>query len=112
MRRPSIAASGETVAIVWGASTADGATDVYAAVSHDAGRTFDPPARVNDVAGDAGLSGEQPPRVALQPPAMTIVWTAKGATGTTLKQARSTDNGRSFARATIVPGTGTGGNRG
>lgn len=60
----SIAASSRFVAIAWGA-TKDGATDVYAAVSHDAGRHFAAPARVNGASGPANLSGEQPPRIAL-----------------------------------------------
>ena len=54
------------MAIAWGASTPAGATDVYAAVSRDGGRTFGPPVRVNDVDGEARLNGEQPPRVALR----------------------------------------------
>ena len=62
---PSIAASGPFVVVAWGAAAKDGPTDVFVAVSRDAGRTFRAPVRVNDVAGDARLSGEQPPRVSL-----------------------------------------------
>ena len=109
---PSIAADGETVVITWGATVPGGATDVYAAVSRDGGRTFASPVRVNDSAGDARLSGEQPPRVTVHRDAVTIVWTTKGARGTVLKQARSTDGGRSYARATLVPGGDAPGNRG
>jgi len=109
---PSIAAAGDTVAIAWGATIPGGATDVYAAVSRDAGRTFGPAVRVNDVAGDARLSGEQPPRIAVQPTALTVVWTTKGPRGTLLKHARSTDGGRSFSRAAVVPGSEAPGNRG
>jgi hypothetical protein len=109
---PSIAASGDLVAVVWGASTLDGSTDVYAAFSRDAGRSFGVPVRVNDAAGDARLSGEQPPRVAIDARAVTVVWTSKGARGTVLKQARSTDQGRTFSRSTIVPGSDAAGNRG
>ena len=76
---PSIAADAETVVIAWGATVPGGATDVYAAVSRDGGRTFASPVRVNDSAGDARLSGEQPPRVAVDRDAVTIVWTTKGA---------------------------------
>jgi hypothetical protein len=108
---PSIAADAETVVIAWGATVPGGATDVYAAVSRDGGRTFGSPMRVNDAAGDARLSGEQPPRVAVQRDSVTIVWTTKGPRGTVLKQARSTDVGRSYARATIVPGGDASGNR-
>lgn len=121
---PSIAAAGDLVAIAWSASTPEGATDIYAAVSRDAGRTFGAPVRVNDVGGDARVSGEQPPRIAivgganagrssaLEPASIAVVWTAKSGGGTTLKQARSTDGGRSFARTTLVPGANAGGNRG
>ena len=109
---PSIAAAGDTVVVAWGATVPGGATDVYAAVSRDAGQTFGPAVRVNDAAGDARFSGEQPPRIALQPGALTVVWTTKGPRGTLLKQARSTDGGRSFSRAAVVPGSEAPGNRG
>src|SRR5262245_26850313 len=109
---PSIAADSETVVIAWGATVEGGATDVYAAVSRDAGRTFGSAVRVNDTAGDARLSGEQPPRVAVQRDAITIVWTTKGPRGTVLKSARSTDGGKSYARSAIVPGGDAAGNRG
>jgi hypothetical protein len=113
----SIAAEDAFVAMVWSASASTGATDVFAALSRDGGRTFGSPVRVNDVTGDARVTGEQPPRVSLvhQPdgaPRMTIVWTAKGPSGTTLEQAQSTDSGRTFSRATIVPGSDAPGNRG
>ncbi len=114
---PSIAASGRFVVITWGATTAEGPTDVYAAASRDGGRTFGSPARVNDVAGQARLAGEQPPRVALVPragqePAIVVVWTAKATEGTRLLSARSNDGGKSFARAAALPGTDAPGNRG
>jgi hypothetical protein len=114
---PSLAAGGQFAALVWGASTKDSVTDIYAATSRDGGRTFGPPTRVNDVAGEARVTGEQPPRVALVPraqgdPAIVVVWTAKGQTGTRLLSARSNDGGRSFAPAVTVPGSEAAGNRG
>ena len=109
---PSVAADGAVVTIVWGASTPAGATDVFAAVSRDGGRTFGPPVRVNDVDGEARLNGEQPPRVAMRGSAVTVVWTAKGINGTRLVQSRSDDGGRTFAKATSVPGGDAAGNRG
>src|SRR5262245_37798199 len=109
---PSIGSEADTVVIAWGATVEGGATDVYAAVSRDAGRTFASPVRVNDINGDARLSGEQPPRVAIQRDAITIVWTTKGPRGTVLKSARSTDGGKSYARAAVVPGGDAAGNRG
>lgn len=114
---PSIAASGDFVAVAWGATDANGSTDVYAAVSLDGGVTFGEPVRVNDEDGDASLNGEQPPRVALVPrsegePVIAVVWTAKNAEGTTLLLSRSQDGGQSFGRDFVVPGTEAAGNRG
>jgi len=109
---PAIATAGDVVAVAWGASLPGGATDVFVAMSRDRGRSFGEPSRVNDVDGDARLSGEQPPRITLAGGAVTVVWTAKGANGTRLVQSRSIDGGRTFAKATIVPGADAPGNRG
>ena len=114
---PTVAADGSFVAIVWSASASSGATDIFASVSRDAGRAFGAPVRVNDVDGDARVNGEQAPQVALVPragrdPAVTVVWTTKGEKGTTLLQSRSDDGGKSFARASVVPGSDAAGNRG
>jgi len=46
---PSIAANASVVAVAWAAS-AQGAADVYTAISRDAGRTFAKAVRVNDAA--------------------------------------------------------------
>jgi hypothetical protein len=114
---PSIAADGQFVAVVWGGTLPDGATDVFLAVSRDGGRAFGTPVRVNNVPGDARLNGEQPPHVGVIPrtgadPAIIVVWTTKGPKGSTLLQSRSDDGGRTFTSAAIVPGTDTAGNRG
>jgi hypothetical protein len=109
---PSIAAAGDTVVVSWGATMPDGATDLFAAVSRDGGRSFAAPVRVNDVDGDACLNGEQPPRVTIAPDSVTIVWTTKGARGTKLLYARSADGGRTFATSAAVPGGDAAGNRG
>lgn len=113
----SLAASGSFAALAWGASTAEGVTDVYVAASLDGGRTFGVPARVNRVAGEARLSGEQPARIALVPrpgrvPSIVVVWTAKAPQGTRLLFARSDDGGRSFGPSVPVPGSDASGNRG
>ena len=113
----SMAADGRFVAVVWSASTAQGVTDIYAAVSRDAGATFSAPVRVNLTPGTARVNGEQPPRVSLVPragaePSIVVVWTAKGAAGTALITARSLDGGRRFGRDGVVPGTDAAGNRG
>ena len=114
---PSAAAAGAFVALAWAASVKDGPTDVYVAVSRNSGRTFGAPVRVNDIAGDARVSGEQPPRVSLVvragvDPSIVIVWTAKGENGTRLLTSQSNDGGRSFARARPVSGGDAAGNRG
>lgn len=113
----SIASSGSFVGIVWTARTKDGVTDVYAATSRDAGRSFRAPVRVNQVAGEASVSGEQPPRIALVPrrgagPSIVVLWTAKSSSGTRLLSARSADAGQSFGPAAPVPGSEAAGNRG
>ena len=73
--------------------------------------------RVNQVPGDASVSGEQPPRIVLSSrgsinPAIVVLWTAKSASGTRLVSARSNDGGTSFGEAESVPGSDASGNRG
>jgi hypothetical protein len=90
---------------------------VFAAASTDGGQTFSAPVRVNSVAGDARVNGEQPPRVSVRPrqgraPEIAVVWTTKGAQGTKLLAGISTDGGATFAPSTLVPGTDAAGNRG
>jgi len=113
----SLASHGELVAAVWSASLPEGATDVFAAVSRDGGRTFSAPTRVNSTPGDARVNGEQPPRVALlprpaAPPSMTVIWTSRSSVGSTLVSARSDDGGRTFGASTLVPHGEAAGNRG
>ena len=61
---PWVAASGSFVAVTWGA-TANGKGDIFVATSRDGGHTFSTPVRVNAIEGDARISGEIAPRVAL-----------------------------------------------
>lgn len=108
---PWIASSGSHVAVVWGAS-ASGKGDVYAAFSSDGGKTFGSPVRVNSTEGEARISGEIAPRVALAPrrgttPVITVTWNAKDA-GTQIKTARSTDGGRTFSAATAFQANAAG----
>jgi hypothetical protein len=114
---PNVAAHGRFVAVAWGGAMPDGTTDVFVAVSRDGGTRFGTPVRVNDVAGDARLNGEQPPQVALiartdREPSIVVVWTTKGPNGTVLKQSRSEDGGQTFSAAAAVPGSEAAGNRG
>jgi hypothetical protein len=113
----SLAAQGRVVVAVWAASTAGGQSDVFAAVSKDAGTTFGAPVRVNSTEGDARTNGEQPPHVVLvrstgAVPEIVVVWTTKGQSGTTLLTSRSKDGGRTFSRSAIVPGSDAPGARG
>jgi hypothetical protein len=112
---PWIAAAGRFVVVSWGAST-EGRGDVYVAVSRDAGATFGAPVRVNQVAGEARLGGELPPRVAIgsvadRDPEIVVLWNARGQT-TEIKIARSRDGGRTFSSATVLQSSGAPGDRG
>jgi hypothetical protein len=112
----SIASDGAWVALAWAATSDAAGTNVYASVSRDGGASFGRPVRVNAVDRQASINGEQPPRVAFvkasATPAIVIVWTAKGAAGTLLLSARSTDGGATFGPSTTVPGSAAAGNRG
>jgi hypothetical protein len=75
----SLAASGR-LSRSWAASLPAGTTDIYAAVSRDGGSTFGAAVRVNAMAGDAHVNGEQPPRIAIHSrtnalPDIVVVWT-------------------------------------
>jgi hypothetical protein len=113
----SLAAAGEVVAAAWGARTESGTTDIYAAISRDAGGTFGAPVLVSGARHDAQLSVEQPPRVAVVPTrdgafSIVVVWAAKGPTGAEFLTARSKDGGRTFGDVATVPGSAAAGNRG
>src|SRR5262245_22762477 len=60
----SIAASGNHVVVAWAAVIGED-TNIFTAASDDGGATFRAPVRVNNVEGDARVSGEQAPRVAI-----------------------------------------------
>jgi len=112
---PSIATSGQFLAVAWGATSATGVTDIYTAVSRDAGRTFAKPILASDDSSRASLSGEQPPTLTLLPrtgqdPSVVVTWTAKTPGGTQLLSARS--DGHSFTRPAALPGSEGPGNRG
>jgi len=114
---PSISAQGRLVVVAWSARMEGSVTDIYVASSRDGGVTFSTPVRVNDPASTASVSGEQPPRIALvarpgADPAIAIVWTSKGRSGTRIMTARSEDGGRSFGLPRAVAGTDAVGNRG
>ena len=109
---PSIVSEGNVVAVAWGATSRDSLTDVMVAVSTDGGGTFGPPVRVNADPGGAKLTGEAPPRVVFgRTRDLTVLWTAREGSGTSIKLARSADGGRTFAAAVPLV-TGAPGSRG
>ncbi len=119
---PSVAAAGRFVAVAFSAATTN-AMDIFIATSRDGGATFSAPVRVNAVDGEARVSGEEPPRVALVPaaggtgrtggtPDVVVVWTAKAGATWRLLSARSRDGGRTFGASAPVPGSDAGGSRG
>lgn len=107
---PSVAAFGKRLAVVWTASS-DSGSDIYMSVSTDDGVTFGPPVRVNDIEGDARASGEQPARVALDK-TIHVVWPSRVNNHSVVRYARSTDDGRTFSKATTIAGDGFSGARG
>jgi hypothetical protein len=113
---PSIAAEASTVVVAWGATSKDNRTDVFVAVSSDGGITFGVPVRVNADDGEAKLTGEAPPRIVIgralsSGRELTVLWTARDGARTSIKLARSTDGGRTFAAAVPLV-TGAAGARG
>jgi hypothetical protein len=112
---PWVAAAGEFVAVTWAASVS-GKGDVMIAVSRDGGLAFAPPVRVNTQEGEARISGEIAPRVALlaragADPIISVAWNAKD-TRTHIKTARSADGGRTFDQATSLQTADAAGDRG
>ncbi len=113
---PTVSARGSFVAVAWGVTAPGKGTDVYVSVSRDGGVTFGAPVRANAEPGEARISAERPPVVAVVPsdqgtPDVAVLWTA-GGTHTTLKLARSGDGGRTFARPREIQTAGAPGNRG
>jgi hypothetical protein len=106
----SLAALGSTVVATW-AARSGAVTDVYAVSSRDGGASFDAPVRVNSVAGDARVSGEQAPRVAVSS-AARIVWVSSQG-GTAVVRSAARPSGESaFAATTTVHREGLTGARG
>jgi hypothetical protein len=113
---PTVAANGAFVAVAFSAATIS-SMDIFVATSTDGGATFGAPVQVNRVAGEARVSGEEPPRIALVPrrgatPEIVIVWTAKAGTTWKLLSARSLDGGRTYSASAPVPGSDGEGSRG
>ena len=107
----SIASDGPRVVVTWGATRSGSPTDVFAAFSRDGGATFDAPVRVNDVPGDARVSGEQAPRVALGD-GVQVVWATRQAKASVLRRAQMRPQANAFAPATTAHADGLPGARG
>ena len=104
---PSVATDGDVAVVAWSAR-GSGGTDVYAAVSSDAGATFGLPVRVNTMAGAAVASAERPPRVAIASAGgartIGVLWIGAAAApaGPRMLLSRSSDGGRTFAAPIAV----------
>ncbi|MGH9219432.1 MAG: hypothetical protein ACRD1W_09015 [Vicinamibacterales bacterium] len=101
--------------MAWSAAAA-GKGDVMIAISRDGGLTFATPVRVNAIEGEARISGEIAPRVALRAragadPIVTVTWNAKD-TRTHIKTARSLDGGRTFGETLGLQSPDAAGDRG
>jgi len=107
----TLASDGTRVAAVWAATGSAGA-DIELAISTDDGRHFSNPVRVNDVTGEASVSGEQPPRVVLHDSHVDVVWVAKQNGIGVIRTARSTDGGTTFSAARTITPVGLTGARG
>jgi hypothetical protein len=106
----SVAAAGSRVVVAW-AARSESQADVYAALSRDGGSSFEAPIRVNDLPGDARVSGEQAPRVVLDE-AMQVAWVSRQDGMSVIRTARSRPGDRSFAPAKTVHAAGLTGARG
>ena len=106
----SLAASGASVVATW-AARSGAVTDVYAAWSRDGGASFEAPLRVNDVAGDARVSGEQAPRVAGSA-TTRIVWVSSQGGTAVVRSAARPSGEPAFAAASTVHREGLTGARG
>ncbi len=107
----SLASRGERIVATWAARTAD-ATDVYAAWSPDGGATFDAPVRVNDVPGDARVSGEQAPRAAFVDAGVRVVWESRAGGASLVRTATAGAGARTFGPAATLHAGGLTGARG
>ena len=112
---PVLASRGHFIVAVWTAEKG-GATDVYAATSDDNGVTFRTSVRVNDVAGEAHVYGEDPPRVALAAaapaPEILVTWPSQRQKHLGLRSARSLDGGRTFSASVSTGDVAIEGERG
>jgi hypothetical protein len=94
----TLATSGGDVVLTWAAKAGAG-TDIYAVTSADDGATFGAPVRVNDVDGDANITGEQPPRAAIHGHDVVVIWPSHLGGSSHIRIARSADAGKTFQKA-------------
>ena len=106
----SIATHASQVVVTWAARTGN-VTDVYAATSLDGGFSFGPPVRVNDVAGDARVSGEQAPRVAMAD-RVRVAWCSRPGGASVVRSASAAAGAGAFTPGASVHADGLSGARG
>lgn len=107
----TLASSGKVVVAAW-AATASSVTNIYLSRSDDGGASFSQPRLVNDVAGDANVNGEAPPRVVMAGQALQVVWMSKRDGVSALRSAESTDGGVTFTHTRRITPDGVTGARG
>jgi hypothetical protein len=105
-----VAASDGRVVVTWAATEGD-RTNVFAATSPDDGQTFAAPVRVNDIDGDARMSGEQAPRASFGHD-LLVGWISRLGGQSSIRVSRSTDSGRTFTPARTVHASKLAGMRG
>jgi hypothetical protein len=67
--------------------------------------------RVNDIDGDVRVTGEQPPRIAVETD-VVVVWESRAGGVSRVRMARSPDGGRTYRPAVTVHADGQGGAKG
>jgi hypothetical protein len=107
----TLASDRTRVAAVWAATGTLG-TDIFLAISDDAGVHFGAPIRITDVDGDATANGEQPPRVTLRGREVSVLWVSKQNGVAAIRSAASTDGGKTFSPARTITPAGVTGARG
>ncbi|MGI8784767.1 MAG: sialidase family protein [Acidobacteriota bacterium] len=106
--RPALAARGNAVAVTWAAlDLAAGTARLYARVSNNSGKTWDPAVQVDTALEGPGWSSRAPAIVFEDERTLDIAWFSYRAIDRyRLLFARSVDGGRNWATSTIDQGFG------
>lgn len=82
--------------------------DLWVQTSFDGGDSFEPPVRVNDVAGEVSSHGESSPLMQIRTRSeFYVVWQTRRGEGSALRFARSMNWGESFTKAVDVDPSGS-----